>query len=118
MPKLDPTRRNKDGTLKPGATGNPAGRPRGARAKLGEEFLQALQADFHEHGAAAIAQVRAERPQDYLKVIAQILPKQIELSQPVEELADDEIEQELVKAVAHDPALYARMMSALKAAAH
>lgn len=56
------------------------GRPKGARAKLGEAFLSALQEDFAEHGVDAIATVRDEKPDQYLKVIASILPKELDLS--------------------------------------
>lgn len=57
--------------------GNP-GRPKGSRNKLGEDFLKALQADFERDGAAAIVAVRTEKPDAYLKVIASILPKQVD----------------------------------------
>lgn len=60
-----------------GNSGN-GGRPKGARAKLGEQFLSALQKDFQEHGVGAIAVVREEKPDQYLKVVASILPKEIE----------------------------------------
>lgn len=57
-------------------TGNiGGGRPKGARNKLGEAFLEALNDDFQQHGVAAIQVVRAEKPDQYLKVIASLLPK-------------------------------------------
>lgn len=59
--------------------GNP-GRPKGSRNKLGEDFIKAMQEDFHEHGVAAIETVRTERPHEYLKVIASLLPKDVNLS--------------------------------------
>jgi hypothetical protein len=63
-------------------TGNSGGgRPKGARSKLGEEFLQALLKDFNEHGAKVIATVREDKPDQYLKVVASILPKEIEPSE-------------------------------------
>lgn len=64
-----------------GKSGNPEGRPKGSRNKLGEDFLKALQEDFQENGKAAIAEVRADRPHEYLKVIASILPKQVEIKE-------------------------------------
>lgn len=67
--------------FKPGQSGNPAGRPKGSRHKLGEDFLKALQADFAEHGTDAIAKVREQKPDQYLKVIASILPKEIEVGE-------------------------------------
>ena len=60
-------------------TGNiGGGRPKGARAKLGEEFLKSLYSDFQKNGDAVIAQVREDKPDQYLKVVASILPKEIE----------------------------------------
>lgn len=60
-----------------GKKGGP-GRPKGARSKLGEAFLEALCDDFNANGVFAIMKVREEKPDQYLKVIASILPKQIE----------------------------------------
>ena len=57
--------------------GNP-GRPKGARHKLSENFVKALAADFEQHGSAAIVSVREEKPDQYLKVIASIIPKEID----------------------------------------
>lgn len=62
----------------PGQSGNPAGRPKGARSKLGEAFLKGLLDDFTEHGIAAIIKVREDKPADYVKVVASILPKELE----------------------------------------
>ena len=42
-------------------------------------FVAALQADFNEHGVEAIQKVREDRPEAYLKVIAQILPRDLNL---------------------------------------
>lgn len=64
--------------FKPGQSGNPAGRPKGARSKLGEQFIKAMLEDFEENGVVAIAEVRETKPDQYLKVIASILPKEIE----------------------------------------
>jgi len=76
----------------PGQSGNPKGRPKGARNKLGDAFLSALLKDFEEHGEPTIAKVRAERPQDYVKVIASTLPKEMNVKvNPLEEMADDEL---------------------------
>lgn len=64
---------------KPGQSGNPAGRPKGSRSKLGEQFIQAMYADFTENGADVIKQVRIEKPDQYLKVVASILPKELHI---------------------------------------
>ena len=48
-----------------------------AAVAAGEAFIAALLADWQEHGAKAIERVRLEKPEQYLKVIASILPKDI-----------------------------------------
>jgi hypothetical protein len=70
--------------FEPGKSGNPAGRPKGARSKLGEDFLKALVADFNAtagkgktNGIEAIRKMRADNPDQYVKVIAGLLPKEV-----------------------------------------
>ncbi len=76
----------------PGQSGNPAGRPKGSRNKLSEDFVAALYDDFREHGSAAIAACRAEKPDVYVRVIAGILPKDVQLKvQSLDELTDDQL---------------------------
>ena len=71
--------------------GNP-GRPKGSRNKLGEAFLSAMHEDFVEHGAKVIEQVRIEKPDQYLKVVASILPQQLNVNvQPFDEMSDDQL---------------------------
>jgi Family of unknown function (DUF5681) len=66
--------------FKPGQSGNPKGRPKGARNRLGTKFLEALEADFNKHGAQAIEQVRQKRPEVYIKVVADLLPKEANIN--------------------------------------
>ncbi len=61
----------------PGESGNPKGRPLGSRNKLSEKFILCLHDDFVEHGSAVIEQVRQERPEIYLKIIASIVPREL-----------------------------------------
>ena len=60
---------------KPGESGNPAGRPKGSRNKLHEEFINELYADWCEHGPEVLKTVRETRPDVYLKVVASLLPR-------------------------------------------
>ena len=84
------------GQFKPGQSGNPAGRPKGARSKLSESFLKALVEDFDSNGVEVIEKVRGERPHEYLKIVAAVLPKQMQLEdltpkRKAEDLTDDEL---------------------------
>jgi hypothetical protein len=72
--------------------GGNGGRPKGSRNKLGEDFLKALSEDFGDHGVAAIQTVREERPHEYLKVVASLLPKHVEIKDAtLEELGRGEL---------------------------
>ena len=66
--------------FKPGQSGNPKGRPKGARNRLGTQFLKALEADFNQFGPQAIALVREKKPEVYIKVVADLLPKEANIN--------------------------------------
>ena len=62
-------------------TGNKGGgRPKGARNKLGEQFIEAVYTDWCEHGPAALARVREANPAAYVRMIATLVPHQVELT--------------------------------------
>jgi hypothetical protein len=50
----------------------------GRRTKLAEMFLEQLFADWRQHGAETIAQVRKEKPDQYLKLLVAMLPRQVD----------------------------------------
>src|SRR5215218_9711831 len=90
-------RHERSGQYLPGVSGNPRGRPKGARNRLGEEFLLNLADDFEQHGSAVIAQVREERPHEYLKVIASLLPKELKVQSPVSEMTEEELDRRIMQ---------------------
>lgn len=84
--------RHSDGKFKKGS----GGRPQGARAKLQATFVGALEKDFQEHGAGVINIVRMEKPTDYLKIVASILPKEFILSETeFDGMSDEDIAEAL-----------------------
>jgi hypothetical protein len=85
--------------FKPGQTGNPRGRPKGSRHKLAEAFLAAMLADFEQQGPAVIAIVRATDPAQYLKIIASLVPRQIDIPPDAFEGVSDSDLDALIEAV-------------------
>ena len=69
---------SKDTQYKVGQSGGP-GRPKGARNKFSEDYVEAFAADFEEHGAEIFARVRIEQPGVYLKLAAMLVPKDFNL---------------------------------------
>lgn len=75
-------------------TGNIGGPGRGptARTRLTNSFIEALEADWIEHGVETIEKVRADRPDTYLKIVADLLPKDVNLNlNENTELSDDQL---------------------------
>lgn len=76
----------------PGQSANPAGRPKGSRNKLAEEFLKDVLNEWETHGAVAVSDMREKNPGDFVKMVASLLPKDINLNLNNEiEMSDDEI---------------------------
>lgn len=62
---------------KPGQSGNPAGRPKGARSRLQEDFFKALQEEFEANGPEVLQVMRTEKPADFAKMIASLMSKEL-----------------------------------------
>lgn len=54
-------------------------------------FLDALAIDFEQHGAQAIATVRTSDPAGYVRVVASLMPKGVEVTRPLDGVTDDEL---------------------------
>jgi hypothetical protein len=87
--------KDEKGRFLPGNSGF-GGRPKGARNKLGEQFINDLYADWQDHGVATLARVREEKPDQYLKVVASILPKDLNVNiNHMDDLTDDQLVQRI-----------------------
>lgn len=65
--------------------------PRLARIER-DEVLSALIIDFHRHGAAAIQRLRQEKPEEYLRLAASVLPDDFRVAGGgFRDLTDDEL---------------------------
>jgi hypothetical protein len=70
-----------------------AGRPKGSRTRLSGAFLSALAADFEEHGMEAIRITRIEHPDQYVKIVASLMPREFTLEDNrMTELSDTELD--------------------------
>ncbi|TPL05300.1 hypothetical protein FJ938_15170 [Mesorhizobium sp. B2-4-14] len=70
----------------------PKPRPKRSKKTLGDDFLAAVRTDFRAHGAGVIAEVRADKPDQYLKIVLSVLPKDFDVAvNQLDALSDEEI---------------------------
>ena|SRR5262245_30383919 len=69
------------------------GRKAGARNRISTALLEAIAKDFEEFGEEAIKITRVERPTEYLKIVASLLPKEFEIvDSRLTDISDEEID--------------------------
>ena len=56
-----------------------SGRPKGAKNKLAKTYLKDLYEIYLEGGKEALKRVMEERPDVYLKLVAQLLPRDLDI---------------------------------------
>ena len=71
-------RNPKTGQFLQGTSGNPAGRTRGSRNRLGEAFLIDLHNEWERSGPEALRRCAAEESAQFCKIVANLLPKEID----------------------------------------
>jgi hypothetical protein len=91
-PEKDPS----TGQFLQGFSGNPSGRPKGARNKLGEAFIEDLLHSWEAQGPSVIQRVIEEKPDQYLKVVASLMPKDLNVNL---NQMDDMTDEQLIKRV-------------------
>ncbi|OBQ74517.1 hypothetical protein [Mesorhizobium erdmanii] len=87
-------RKTRPAGRKPSAAPASVPRPKRTKKTLGDDFLAAVRADFRAHGAGVIAEVRADKPDQYLKIVLSVLPKDFPVLGTINQLdglSDEEI---------------------------
>jgi hypothetical protein len=80
------------GRFAPGFSGNPGGRAAGVRNKINADFLRELSDAFDRRGKEVIERAMDEEPVQVLKVLASLLPRDVQIStRPLSELTDDDL---------------------------
>jgi hypothetical protein len=67
-----------------GVSGNPAGRPIGARSRLSQDFLIDLHHAWSEHGADALARCAKEEPGRFCQIVAGLMQRDVVVSGSVD----------------------------------
>jgi hypothetical protein len=94
--------------FKPGEVGNPAGRPKGSRNKLSQAYIDAFCQEFEKHGPAVFARVRKKMPHVWLRLAAELQPKQVQVEHGFADMTDEQLRQriaELNAAIANELAV-------------
>ena len=73
-----PTKDPESGRFLTGNIGG--GRPKGSRNKLGEQFIEDLLTSWQAEGPSVIQRVIDEKPDQYLKVVASLMPKDMNVN--------------------------------------
>jgi hypothetical protein len=69
------------------------GRVKGVKNRLSHAFLTALAEDFEQHSVEALKIARIERPVEYIKVVAGLMPKELEIMDSrLTDLSDEELD--------------------------
>lgn len=83
--------KDEKGRFLSGNNGGP-GRPKGSRNKLTEAFWDDLHAAWTKQGKDAIDRMIAEKPGDFVRVVASQMPKELNVNtSPLNDLSDDEL---------------------------
>ena len=73
--------------------GGGTGRPKGSKNRLNWAFVTALAEDFEQHGIETIRICRVEKPNEYLKIVAGLMPREFTFEDNrLGELSDEELD--------------------------
>ena len=81
--------------FQPGQVTNPGGKPVGSKNRISAKFLADLAEDYEQYGVAVIVRVREESPATYIKIIASLIPQQVEVVRPFDGVSDEDLVQSI-----------------------
>jgi hypothetical protein len=84
---------------KKGERGNPhyAGRAKGSRNKITQAYIDAIAAEFEAHGVSALERVRKKMPHVFLRLVAELLPKQVQVEHGFADMTDEQLRQRIAE---------------------
>ncbi len=80
-----------------GQSGNPAGRPKGARVVFGEDFVRQFAAHWEKYGEAALDSLFQKNKEGYVRVAVALLPKLIDISGDIDHRVYESIDFEGIR---------------------
>ena len=85
---------------KPGQSGNPVGRPRGSRNKLGEAFIQDMYEAWKTSGQEVLTRVIKEEPAAFLRSMVALMPKEMDLNvNRYDAMTDEQLKSQVLAAL-------------------
>ena len=78
--------------FKPGQSGNPAGRSKGSKNKLTENWWADLHAAWEAHGRTALDAVATSDPGKFITVVASVMPKEMNINTTITDMTDEQLE--------------------------
>jgi hypothetical protein len=79
-------------TFKQGVSGNSHGNRHRTRHLLNQEFMQALLLNFRHEGKRAIEKVARNQPAVYVKILALLVPREMQHKNSIKQMSDEELE--------------------------